>query len=355
MRLVILLLLLGFTHPLSAQEQVVFGERNLHSNEKALFFDRNGFIYPDTLISDSSLQASEASLLKFYQTHPEFCQPYFAKFNLTPSEDKEIYKQLNDSIFKYALLELKKTAKDYASIQINVHGFRKSFHDNGVDVPSTVEYGLLRKDREQFGLQNSLMIDIYWDATYGCCFGLDFKKNDSLFILFEKAMLQAEQVSKPLSSIIDNFSGKRIHLLAHSLGTRVAVSALRQTNNIESDIRVGLIAAAIPRTLITDGYKQQAFKSSLRWMIYYNEKDFALLKKDNVLGIIGPGAYTHGVTTLGCNKENDALKLKKEMLAISPKVSIQLVKMNHIGKCHSLRCYTNGTDLNPIWHFFAEE
>lgn len=353
MRLIICLAFLWIVFPVFSQEQVVYGERKLNTPHKALYFDRNGFIYPDTLIPDTALLAQEAALLNYYKKHPSFSAVYLNQYKLSKTDNDSVYFQLNDSLLKYTIQGLRQATKSYTAVQFNIHGFRKSFHNNGVDVPSTVEYELLRKDRARFGDTSILMVDIYWDATYGCCFGLDFKKNDSLFVLFEKAMAQAEMVSHPIAQLIDAFPEKSIHILAHSLGTRVAVQSLNRSTNNSSDIRVGLIAAAIPRSLIVEGYQQNTLKSNIRWMVYYNEKDFALLKKDNKIGLLGPGAYKHGVTTLGCNKNRDAKKLIIDLSQYSPRIQLQLVNMNHIGKCHSLRCYTNGVDLNPIWEFFS--
>jgi hypothetical protein len=86
-------------------------------------------------------------------------------------------------------------------------------------------------------------------------------------------------------------------------------------------------------------------------MIVYNEDDFVLKKKDPKTGVFGPGANGYGKTGLGCNHHNQAKKLRAYFEKNFPKSQISLLDKTSLGKCHSLRCYTQGKELEKVSNF----
>ena len=69
---------------------------------------------------------------------------------------------------------------------------------------------------------------------------------------------------------------------------------------------------------------------------------------DNKIGVFGPGVKKYGATGLGCNYHNELLKLAAYFQTNYPTISFQLNNKTTIGKCHSLRCYTQAAALNEV-------
>ena len=71
-----------------------------------------------------------------------------------------------------------------------------------------------------------------------------------------------------------------------------------------------------------------------------------LRKKDYFFELFGPGPRKHGNTTLGCNSNNEAIKLKDYFIQHFHGSKITLINMTDlIEKCHHLRCYCEGDNL----------
>jgi hypothetical protein len=83
--------------------------------------------------------------------------------------------------------------------------------------------------------------------------------------------------------------------------------------------------------------------------IIYNEKDFVLKKRDNKIGILGPGPYKYGITTLGCNHHKCTIKLEKYFKTNYPNSPIHLYNLSYIGKCHHVRCYCYGVNIEEAF------
>lgn len=345
------------THSLSAQH-VVFGERKLNDTVSALHFDRNGYLYPPFFISDSTLLRYDASLFNWYSGNTGITSGLLAHYHIPAvASDPEPFTNatldlLNDSLIAEALRNINRQLSDSMSVNYYLHGFRKLFKDNGTDVTSVTEFGLLRQEFSTYGTKKQLAIDIYWDGLYDCCFSLHRRKNKQLFELYQRASAQADWVALSFSKVLNYTRASTINVLAHSLGTRIASKAVLESKLKDKTIRVALIAPAIDGELIRNYYEQQTISPSIGWRILYNEHDFALLKKDSKLGIFGPGADRYGKTTLGCNKHNDAVQLKDWMLKQQPAVDFELIDKSALGKCHSLRYYTKDGNLKVVWDYF---
>lgn len=343
-------------------QNVFFGERNLADPKIALYFDQQGTVYPDFLIPDSSLRRCSGNLSDWYQLHPAEFSQICGSYNCSFSEvSKGNIVALQDSIIRR--IGRKINAQNGKAVTFLVHGYRKSFAEIPNAVSSVKEFGLLRKQLDSLQLQNDLYVEVYWDATYDCCFSANKKKNDELFRLFETAQQNAPNVGLTLRRIIDEVAAPKINLIAHSLGCKVAVASL--FNIVPSEIatpanqtvNLCLIAPAIGgmSTFTHFGQRNTAtdFKSKDNYRVYiiYNESDFVLRKKDNKTGIFGPGAIRYGETTLGCNYQHETLKVEKYFSAYFPNTVIRTQDMSFLGKNHSLRTYSQQDHLKKMTDF----
>jgi hypothetical protein len=95
-------------------------------------------------------------------------------------------------------------------------------------------------------------------------------------------------------------------------------------------------------------------KDNYSWYILYNEKDFALRKKDSKMGLFGPGCVNYGNTTLGCNHQNEIEKLQRLFNKQYPKSTIKFENMTWMGKKHSLKYYAEGNILQSAVQFLND-
>lgn len=334
-------------------QHVTFGERDLKVHANNLFFDKEGLVYPEIFIDDDTLKKHNSSLRLWYLAHPALFDSLFHAHVVNGYMNLEINErisQLNEQLLREHAVSFN---QDKGTLLIAIHGFRKSFFQQNNDVPSGKEFELLQADLKKHGLQTTKHLDVYWDAMYDCCFSTDLKRNDYLFSLFDTALIQADQVGRSMRLFVNALLADQIQIVAHSLGSRVAVKSVEHLTN-SAKIKVALLAAAIPGSDISEGIRTKAISSKVQWLVYYNENDFVLHKKDPKIGIIGPGSYDHGVTTLGSNKKKDALKTAKAINKFDSSIVFQLHNANAAGKCHSLRCYTKAQFLLPMVQFFLD-
>jgi hypothetical protein len=345
-------------------QHVYFGERNLEQHPFSLCFDQEGNIYPDYYIADSALQNCNHNLNNWYQTHPiqlsEICKIYGIDISL-----KEFnINQLNDSISSRIAGKINQINSH--SVTFLVHGYRKSFEAPEGTVTSVIEFDLLEKNTDSLGLK-SHFVEVYWDGTYDCCFSVfDKKRNAYLFSQFENAQIHAPNVGIALRKIVNQVKNEHINFIGHSLGSKVVASTLfnLKQNNIQTphqkDIRVCLIAPAIGGIESFENYWNRNtslnFKEKDNYSCYilYNEKDFALRKKDSKMGIFGPGCVNYGNTTLGCNHQNEIEKLQRLFNKQYPKSTIKFENMTWMGKKHSLKYYAEGNILQSAVQFLND-
>jgi hypothetical protein len=339
-------------------QQVLFGERNTLFTKNALYFDKDGFCYPSLFIPDSSLQQCGNSLCNWYRSNHQICDSLFKRFQIIPTATEvnspsfESLQQLNDSIIAENIAFLNKDLNSNSGVTLVVHGFRKSYFPTEKDVSSIQEYDLLLSEFSRYGYSRRSLLFIFWDGMYDCCFSLNPKKNKSLFQLFQTAVEQSLKVGKSVAKVVDLLKTKDVALLGHSLGSQIVSTAALSTTNLEKHLRVGLIAPAMTARYIQNQYTQSPKHASIDWMVLYNEADFVLHKKDNKLGIFGPGPKRYGRTTFGCNYRNEATKWKQWMSHNVANGTATIIDKTDLSKCHSLRCYTQQDELKEIWIFF---
>jgi len=348
-----------FLGVLPAQAQsVVFSEKHPLEVDNSVYFDCDGYIYPNLVIGSKDLSDLNGSLLAWYSTHlretDSLMRTYQIPFNPRGAELRKAIRDLNDTLIKHKIKQLDALANGNG-LEFYIHGFRKSYLENGKDVTSVTEFGYLTASLDSTRTRKNLVVRVYWDGTYDCCFSKDFKKNKELFQLFQKAGENANNVSLSFTKMLEWSTSININIIAHSLGTKIAVKSVMECTNFEHYLNVCLIAPAIPGKLIRDYYENNLSYPNCSWLVFYNKKDFVLKKKDNKIGLLGPGAYKYEVTTLGCNKRRDAEKLKAWMSKNRPGVKFELVNKSNIGKCHSLRCYTKNQNLIEVSNFLEDK
>ena len=62
---------LNLNSPIISAQHVLFGERSNESNQRGIYIDAGGTIYPDYLISDSEMEENGGLLNNWYRAHPK--------------------------------------------------------------------------------------------------------------------------------------------------------------------------------------------------------------------------------------------------------------------------------------------
>jgi hypothetical protein len=117
-------------------------------------------------------------------------------------------------------------------------------------------------------------------------------------------------------------------------------------------VNICLVAPAIAGIeAFKNYYKRQSHvlfrnQDNYKLAIVFNTEDFVLKKKDNKIGLIGPGPYKHGITTLGCNYDDAATQLKKYFAVNFPNSKMELFDLSFVvGKMHHARTYFASNNL----------
>jgi hypothetical protein len=331
-------------------------------NTDAVFFDREGSIYPDYFIADSSLLNASAKVHNWYIAHPIDFEKISTFYNCTEKTPSQVgIEELDAAILKKKVGQIDQMKTQENKLTILIHGFRKSFVKSGDDNTSTTDFDFLEAQLRLNGQQNIPVLKVYWDGLYDCCFSLNAKKNDQLFALFETSYNIAENVGFGLRKLLNQLDFNQLNILGHSLAAKVIQASLYGTEKCsatclqQSKVNVCLIAPATSGIESWRNYYERNFlvgeKDNVRILVLYNEKDFALLKKDNKIELLGPGAKKYGSTELGCNKHKSAEKLKTYFTENYPKSTFELVNCTKLGKVHSQRFYINSVYFQDVIKF----
>ena len=351
MRFLFLLLCLAMSLNLKAQN-VSFAQRNPADTGISVYFDQFGMLYPPVEISETEMKRNEYSIKNYYNNNTATADSLMKSYGISSVKpySNSAFQQLNDSLMFDLALQIEARLNNQLLV-FGIHGYRKSYLENDRDVTSVREYMLLNKALEQSKKQDFQLVQIYWDATYDCCYSLNRKTNRQLFELFQTAYTNADKVGHSFQTFLGYFKEDQIGIVAHSLGSKVAVRSVINCKNTHTKFNVALVEPAISADLIKEEYNSQKVHPDISWMIYYNEKDFVLKKKDNKIGCFGPGCYAYGETTLGMNKKRSAVKLQQWMSESNPAIPCQLKDMTDLGKAHSLRAYLSIGDFREISEF----
>lgn len=313
-----------------------FGEakpllENKNDSVIRLFFDRQGFLYPDIEIADKEIASS------------------YSQLNLVFSSNKNIYKKacvahglidtgsvynLQNKLVEQKVALLNKVPSAYDLVFL-IHGFNK--HPTKPEKKSAYdEYQALRqKITTDFPSRKFQFVEIYWD---GCTWanGRKSKENTNTFKFWDNSQAASNLVGLELRRILFGINRPKTYVITHSLGASVITCALFNAdkfnlhNNINnfkrtiiekyddpityrtplSKFKVGMLAPAIPGENTFDEFSKRVpdKASSLdnySFIIGYNANDQALIKK------IGIPKY-FGATSLGC-LESEVRKVEKEI------------------------------------------
>lgn len=350
-------------------QHVYFGERSDQDTSYSIYFDKDGFPYPNYPIADTSMERAYGSLFTWFQQHNEAFISICKDYEYFPeSIDRKTILTLRSAIIRRWADTINARSESYPAIAFYIHGYRKAYHQSGSDVTSVTEFGMLRQELKTYGKPEAFAVNVYWDGMYDCCFSSNFKKNKQLFRLFTEAVHQAKKTGYCLRLLTNKLHNKPLQLITHSLGAQVAVSLLFNEPDVPANlpetpyqerISICMIAPAIGAKTL-HAYRNRLPVSELdstdnyRLMILYNEADFVLQKKDPKTGFFGPGVHRYGETGLGCNYHNEAVDLQHYFETHFQGSIIRLVNCTALGQCHSLRCYTHDGNLREASNFLWE-
>ncbi len=334
---------------------VLYGERNLNENRLAIYFDKEGSIYPDYFISDMSLGAANSSLSKWYSKNSEdfiqLTKLYHCNFKYYSVANAQT---LNDSIEATVLRKINSQTAAYYSVSFMLHGYRKAYKEGMSRYTSVRDYNTLKATILGYNYKKTLLIELYWDGSFA---EISYKNRKTVFEAFEQAQTNADKTGEGLRKVLSAVQFKRINLISHSLGARVLCSALFQNTLTPNTsvtpnqaINICLVAPALAGVeVFKDYYKRNTtidfkHKDNYTLNVVYNKNDFVLMKKEPMMGVFGPGPRKYGNTTLGCNYQNEAIELGNYFRANFKNSTFNLYDASDVGKCHFVSCYC-GSDV----------
>lgn len=339
----------------SQSTNVLFGERDFKNDRLAIYIDKEGSPYPNYLISNTSLEKNNSSLINWYAKNQNdflaISKQYNCKFNKYSQENCMI---LNDSIVSSIKQAVNNKKMEFTSVSFLIHGYRKPFVKTNGDRTSPRDYAIIEENLSKSF--KTVFVEVYWDAMYDCCYSTNRKKNKALYNLLEEAEKNAEPVGHCLRNVIYNLKFDTINIVTHSLGAKVAMHALLNIvanalpTPVNTRINICLIAPALSDDSFKDFYDRQTTydfknKDNYKLMIGYNENDFVLRKK---VGWFGPGPNRYVNTTLGCNHKGCTLDFEKEFNKKFPESSLQLIDLSFVGQCHLVGCYFSSDNMDAL-------
>ena len=346
---------------------MVFGERSTESNLRGIYLDAAGTIYPDYFISDSDMEENDGLLNNWYRSHPKEFLEIADRYECTFAEWNENNAAiLNDSVLIRNIRRLGSLHEGVTKVSFLVHGFRKPFYPTQGGRPSPADYNEWKELIDKASGHSNAFIEVYWDGMYGCCFSTNSKKNKALFKIFEEAQRNATEVGKTLRRVLSGVPFDTLHVFSHSLGARVIGTALYNLSPCENpvpfdkQVRICMIAPAISGDDIAKYYYERPGidtwenRDNYKLAIVFNEKDFVLRKKDAAIGLLGPGPYKYGNTSLGCNHKKSVEKLLKYFNKLYPISPIRAFNFEEVGKCHHVYCYCRQERFQEVMKYLEE-
>ena len=362
-KLFTLYILLAWLSAVGQSPNVLYGERNLSDTRLAVYFDRDGSIYPEYLIKNDMLGAAGSSIKRFYQDNPDEFAAIAMLYQCAGTVFSEAnVKALNDAILKKIQEKIDKDTRSSKSVTFLVHGFRKPFLPTGNDESTSEQDFTAMKDNIDGTAPGICTVEIYWDALYGCCFSAKPWQNKPLFQLFQQAQsYNAIQVGKAFKQLLSGQRAAQVNVISHSLGAKVAAYALFDEDSdgtptpSNAKVNIYFIAPAIGASTLTDNYHKRnssvdfRTKDNYSLKVVYNDDDFALRKKDPKIGVFGPGPENYGLTTLGCNHKGEAILLAEKLKSTLPNSPVTVYDHSFVGICHLVVCYFRNNQLQEVF------
>lgn len=294
--------------------------------------------------------------------HPEEFNAIAKKHNFHVEVVNEIsVKQLEDTLLAQAIRKIQSMKTATNTLNVLVHGYRKSFVPNEHDVTSIEAFANLEQKLSMgLGVKHPTL-KIYWDASYDCCYSMDGEKNREMFEGFEWAYHHADTIGVSLKRLLNTVDYAQINFVGHSLAAKVMQSCLYDLkgNGIpclsQARVNVCLIAPATTGIESWVNFQRRNYpipaQDNVRIWMLYNEKDFALKKKDNHFELFGPGAEAYGPTTLGCNHKRTLTKLEKYTKENFVGSTFIFVDGTSLGKIHSQFIYLDSPYFKDMIEF----
>ncbi len=353
--------------------QVIYGERYRYFSEAngvvRVFLDRHGNYYPNSVIPDSALLNSSASLKDYFADHPDAFMKIAAQYELQISAYSiSSFAALQEQIIDQLADRINSLDRE-RELFILIHGFRKPLVRQQWSSSSQEDYNSVRNSimRRYPEYQRPQFVEVYWDGTFDCCIGRKAKVNKRIFQLFENvAQEQATRTGYALRQLVAGIEREELNIITHSLGAQVGVSLVSNTYDERIDVslqslptppqpRVNLclLAPAIAKEPFFD-YKERtpeletSDQDNYHLSVLYNKKDFVLRKR--VL-IFGPGPRKYGTTALGCNCRGELDKLEEYFSAHFSSSWLSIYQAS-IGGTHRFRHYV---DSEAFSSFLSEQ
>lgn len=338
---------------------VLFGQhsdslRTEKSNLLRVFMDKNGDYYPENSINEEDLRnQGQSELIKWAEAFPNKFQTIAKDYHISCEEFSPVlFAQLQDSII---LRNSRMVNERLAgrSVTVLVHGFRKKAYGKrvGRGTYSTLDNAF---GRSKVNL-NTFFIEIYWDGHYRqrpanarqlLALGEMFKSD---------AVPNAENTGYGLRRLLNTIDCQELNFISHSTGTHVATSLLfNKTDKAsaptpsQAKVNVIVLASASSGKKHFKNYYNRTTaidfrsKDNYHLFIIYNKADFVLKKKGF--------ARIKGNTTLGCNHQGEAKRLKRYFSRKFKNSSIDLKQTSKV-KNHTFSFYVKSNSFAEVIDF----
>ncbi len=355
-----------------------FGERDkmlapAAANVVRVFMDKSGFYYPEMYIADEEMERNCSSLKDWYSANPEklklLCGQYHVDNQL--SADEKIGR-LNDSVANSYVRAINQKTKEYTTVDVLIHGFRKKAYGNvgGTSSYSINDYGHFEQVLSVPGTKN-LYVEIYWDGKF-ITPAQSYKYRG--FKLFENSAIpNAGNAGVELRRVVSGIQCDNLNVITHSLGARVGCELLFNASKgaladekvlqtpAQKKIRLCMIEPAIGADLFDDYYSRNTafdFKSKDNYELgmIYNENDFVLLKNYQWKFIkIVSSPLEYGNTSLGCNYKECIPALQKTFAANYPNSVLETpFNFSDVGGDHRLYAYCRDAQFAKVMAFLND-
>lgn len=309
-----------------------------HGNDNVIriYFDRNGFIYPDLPKNitniDKDIRNSDARLGLYYQTFPYNYNRLCSLSGITPALDMKTITATNDPLQQYLVERfaenINRSSKDKILVFI-IHGFNA--HPSKGD-PSGSRNNQLTRDvlMDQFKNIQFQFVEIYWDGLSTDNGGQNVaSKYLNAVKIWDNAQVSAGYAGLELRRILSELTNEKIYVVTHSHGAGVITNALFNVVKFPSkfytdtssagydflqcynnkiyktpikQFYVGMLAPAIPGVNIFDEYYQRTIHTDQHTPLDNYHFIIGFNKYDKVNKKFGLSEYI-GATTLGCKEK----------------------------------------------------
>ena len=297
---------------------VYLGEKNYNNvvEEKrnncsviTIRLDGEGNYYPNIFIEDKSMKKSKGKLKLWYEKNPNEYQIILNEHQI--ENNNTALRLLNESIERKFIQLIDKASAEKEIIFI-VHGYRKQMYKQKDNSLSMKENDVV----ERYLGSDKLFVEIYWDSRHITLLkGIVDKK--ILKMMEASAIPNAKKVGTQLRTLVSSLQKSKLTIISHSLGSVVA-NEISFNYDKESTLMEGkqlsmvYLAPAIGHESFAKANQRGLGDYKLKTYIAYNNNDFVLNKDFSKFGIkIDSNAKTYGNTSLGCDFEDDVLKLNQ--------------------------------------------